>query len=174
MIEPCEIPPGSLLEKYRVDGTFADCYVTTLPGRVTLAEFVEAFYTTPLFKLERFVLAVVGARSTDEQARQLARGQRDAFAAWTVEARAKDELLLCDVLGRTRSWLKAVPADGARTATKLYFGSAVVPKRDKESGKPELGAGFNALLGFHKQYSVALLRAAGRALSKRNNREAEL
>ena len=172
MIKACDIPADALLQKYRVEGTFADCYTTTLPGRVTLAEFVEAFYTTPLFKLERFVLAVVGARSTDEHAWQLARGERDAFAAWTVEARAKNELLLCDVLGRTRSWLKVEPTGSAPAATRLYFGSAVVPKRDKESGKPELGAGFNALLGFHKHYSVALLGAARRALAKHNHGDA--
>ena len=166
MIEACEIPADALLQKFRVAGTFADCYTTTLRGRVPLTSFVEAFYTTPLFKLERFILAVVGVPSTDEHARQLARGERDAFAAWTVEARAADELLLCDVLGRTRSWLKAAPADSTRTATRLHFGSAVVPKRNTNSGKPELGAGFNALLGFHKHYSIALLRAARRALSK--------
>ncbi len=86
MIEPCEIATGTLLQKYRVDGTFADCYTTTLPGRVTLARFVEAFYTTPLFKLERFILRVAGRPSTDDDARQLAQGARNAFAAWTVEA----------------------------------------------------------------------------------------
>ena len=171
MIEPCDVPPGTLLQKYRVDGTFADCYTTTLHGQISLARFVGAFYTTPLFKLERFVLRVAGRASTDDDARQLAEGARDAFSAWTVEARAKDELLLCDVLGRTRSWLMVAPVPGADAVTRLYFGSAVVPKHDPQTGKRRLGTGFRALLGFHKLYSVALLRAARRALELQNRHE---
>lgn len=165
MIVASEIPPGALLQTYRVDGTFADCYRTTLPGRIPLAAFVEAFYTTRLFKLERLILALVGRPSTDEDACRLARGASDTFAAWTVEGRNEHELLLCDMTGRTRSWLMVSP-DGDDSATRLYFGSAVVPQRDRKSGEPRLGAGFSALLGFHKRYSVALLGAARRALAK--------
>jgi hypothetical protein len=46
-----------------------------------------------------------------------------------------------------------VAPDGA--GTRLFFGSAVVPDRHGR-----MGAGFSALLWFHKIYSVALLRAA--------------
>lgn len=65
MIERCEIPPDALLRRYRVDGTYTDCYATGSAGRITLARFVEAFYTTRLFRLERFVLALGGMPSTD-------------------------------------------------------------------------------------------------------------
>jgi hypothetical protein len=42
----------------------------------------------------------------------------------------------------------------------LYFGSAVVPVKNRKTSKVELGLIFRALLGFHKIYSVVLLRAA--------------
>ena len=165
MVEPCEIPADALLRRYRVEGCFTDCYTTTLAGTIALPAYVEAFYTTPLFRLERAILGVVGRRSTDEHARALAQGTRAAFAAWTVEDRTADQLLLCDVLGRTRSWLMVAP-DDAGNATRLFFGSAVVPKRDPRTGELGLGTGYTALLGFHKRYSVALLGAARSALEK--------
>jgi len=39
-----------------------------------------------------------------------------------------------------------------------------VPRRRGGSAKPRMGFLFNALLGFHKLYSGALLRAACRSL----------
>jgi hypothetical protein len=73
-------------------------------------------------------------------------------------------LLLADFTGATRSWLmsEVVPAGG----TRLWFGSAVVPRRHGPGGQPQFGAGFHALLGFHRAYSRALLAAAGRRLSR--------
>ena len=62
----------------------------------------------------------------------------------------------------------AVPA-GAE-ATRLYFGSAVVPARAKD-GRASLGAGFHSLLGFHRLYSHALLRAARSRLEDRDDTE---
>ena len=82
------------------------------------------------------------------------RRELDAFAAWRVEDRAEDQLLLCDLPGRTRSWLMAA-SEGTRTL--LYFGSAIVP----------LSPGYRALLGFHKLYSRVLLRAAKSRLERR-------
>lgn len=123
--------------------------------------FVEAFYTTALFKVERLILAWFVARpSTDLQARQLAEGSTDSFAAWRVEGRAPDQLLLTDFVGRTRSWLMVAPVPGANARTRLYFGSAVVPRGHAGKGPPRMGLAFHALLGFHKLYSRLLLRAA--------------
>jgi hypothetical protein len=155
MIDATELPPESLLLPYRGAG-YTDCYVTTLPFPVTAAAFIEAFYTTPLFKLERMILGVMLRRpSTDAHAHELAVGHRNAFAAWSVEARRKDQILLA--AGRTRSWLAATPDTSA--GTRLYFGSAVVPQRSA-SGKQAMGFWFRALGGFHKIYARALLRAA--------------
>lgn len=157
-IQPCPLPENALLRVYAGNGGYADCYATDLPGTVTHARYVEAFYCTWLFKLERFILKwAVSRPSTDEQARQLAAGTLEQFAAWSVEKRAENQLLLCDMYGRTRSWLMVAPHGNG---TRLYFGSAVVPKRKPASDAPTLGWNFNVLLGFHKLYSRALLYSA--------------
>ena len=86
-------------------------------------------------------------------------------AAWTVEARGTDQLLLCDFQGRTRSWLMVTPGEHGHS-TRLYFGSAVVARVDRRTGRSRMGWGFHALLGFHRLYSRALLRAAQRRLQR--------
>jgi hypothetical protein len=163
-IHQCELPPGALLKKYQHREAYADCYVTQNGRHVSQAEYVGAFYRTPLFKLERLLLAwLVSKPSTDAQASQLASGTVDSFAAWSVEARCEDQLLMCDFQGRTRSWLMVAPAGGESAGnTRLYFGSAVVPARTPRAGTetPDLGWTFRLLLGFHKLYSRALLFSA--------------
>lgn len=173
MIEPFELPPLALLSRYREGGGYADCYATEVDHAVSHATFVEAFYTTAVFRLERFVLRWLVARpSTDEQARQLARGGAESFAAWRVEARAPDQLLMCDFTGRTRSWLMVQPMPGGSAAgTRLLFGSAVVPVVDARSGKSGMGLSFRLLLGFHKLYSRLLLAAARSRLMSQRTRE---
>jgi hypothetical protein len=47
------LPAHALLSRYGGDQGYADCYVATVPRRVTQAEYVEAFYTTRLFKRPR-------------------------------------------------------------------------------------------------------------------------
>ena len=137
-----------------------------VPAAVSQAEFVEAFYTTPLFKLERAILAAaVRKPSNDDDARALARGERDAFAAWTVEGRSDTQLLLADFMGRTRSWLMTEP--NGIGGTRLHFGSAVVPTRDRDTGRPSLGTGFGLMLGLHKLYSRALLASARHRLRRK-------
>ena len=145
-----ELPQDALLQRYREQGAYTDCFAIDVPGQVAHAAYVEAFYTSGVFKLERLLLALFVARpSRDAEARELASGQRQQFAAWSVEGRAPGQLLMCDYAGSTRSWLMAVPAG---QGTRLYFGSAVVRSRQ--------GGVFRALLGFHKLYSRILLRAA--------------
>lgn len=154
------LPEHALLARYAAGGGYTDCYATDLPGSYTHAEYVAAFYTTWLFKLERFILDwLVAKPSTDREAEELARGGRDSFAAWSVEASAPNQLLLCDFLGNTRSWLMVEPRqDGG--VTRLYFGSAVVARARDPAGNHRLKLRFRALLGFHRRYSRALLSAA--------------
>ena len=161
-VRPCALPSTALLLRHQQAGAYADCYSTDIARVVTHAEFVEAFYTTGLFKVERFILRWFAARpSSDAQARQLAAGDSETFAAWRVEGRAPGQLMLADFSGRTRSWLMVEPAEGAGAeGTRLYFGSAVVPKDSADGGGPRMGYVFQALLGFHKLYSRALLQAA--------------
>ena len=169
-VESCPIPDGALLNNYLREGTYTDCYVTEIRGSVSHVQYVLAFYTTSVFKLERLILKLAVSRpSTDAQAEQLAAGSIDAFAVWDVEARSDNQLLMCDVQRRTRSWLMVVPLECTTgTRTRLYFGSAVVPVKNARTGKLTLGFVFRALLGFHRLYSVVLLSAARSRLEKHN------
>jgi hypothetical protein len=155
IVESCTLPDEALTRRYRESGAHTDCFFTELARPVTHAEFVEAFYTTGLFKLERWILRLCfGRPSTDGEARALACGERDSFSAWTVEARARDQVLLRDFTGRTCSWLM-VADDGRGLGTRLYFGSAVIRSSPLHA----------KLLGFHTLYSRLLLRAAARRLA---------
>ena len=170
-IRPLALPPQALLTKYANSGGYTDCFAIEIARTVSHAEFVEAFYTGGLFKVERFLLRVfISKPSTDLQARQLAAGELNEFAAWRVEARVVDQLLMCAIDGRTRSWLMVSAAE-VPGRTRLYFGSAVVPKPTPANspiatGKPSLGFVFKALLGFHNWYSRALLSAAAARLER--------
>lgn len=157
------VPPDCLLDRMaKARGAFADAYALSVTGRVPLHAFVEAFYTTRLFKLERALITLIGKPSSDAMARAVARGEGQRIAVWTVEAREGDELLMHEDSGATRSWFKAESLPGG--STRLWFGSAVVPRRRGPGGEPRLGMVFHALLGFHRWYSRALLAAAVRRL----------
>lgn len=157
MIRRERIPDGALHAHYADEGAYVDCYVADIDRTVTFEQFVGAFYTTWLFRLERWVLArTVNKPSSDEAAHDIACGRCGHFAAWSVEARTVDQLLMCDFRGATRSWFMTAPQErGAR----LYFGSVVTARRNPRTDNLELGRGYRILLGFHKVYSRALLRA---------------
>jgi len=164
-IERTALPAAALLAPYRDRGDFTDCYATQLAGDVPLGRLVSAFYTTLPFRAERLILRLaLSLPSTDAEAAELAAGHRDRFAAWCVEARREDQLLLADVQGRTRSWLMVAPA-GAGTHTRLYFGSAIVKSVDATTGRAQIGPVFRALGRFHHAYSILLLAAARRRLA---------
>jgi hypothetical protein len=167
-IQACALPEQALLAKYAQRGAYTDCYITEVSRPVSHAEYVEAFYTGAVFKLERLLLAwFVSKPSTDAQAKALASGALDTFAAWRVEGRRTDQLLMCDLSGRTRSWLMVASVrTGDSTCTRLYFGSAVVPILDRASGQARMAFLFKALLGFHKLYSRILLHAARSRLAR--------
>lgn len=150
-VRASKLPPGSLLDAYGKRGDYNDCFSVDLGRAVTLAQFIEAFYTTPVFRLERWILAVTVKRpSTDADAKSVAEGAAESFAAWRVETREANQAVFA--AGRTRSWFMV---DG----TTLYFGSAIVKNRDGR-----LGPLFGGALGFHKIYSRVLLGAAARRL----------
>jgi len=164
-IYPCEVPPNSLLSGYNGDAGYADCYQVEVSGLITQAIFIEAFYTSPLFKIERGILTHLARKpASDADVRRLAIGQAVRFSAWHVEAQTSAELLLSDFTGRTRSWLMAIPSteNKPQLTTLLYFGSAVVARSIEVAHKPKMGWGFHALLGFHRLYSRLLLAAASR------------
>ncbi|WGI23033.1 hypothetical protein [Amylibacter sp. IMCC11727] len=151
-----DLPKDALLARYAEQG-HTDCFAADVGRDVVFADFVEGFYTSWLFKVERVILRLANHPSIDAEAVELAAGTREQFAAWTVEDRVSDQILMCDISGRTRSWLMVEPRGGG---TRLYFGSAVVP--DQKTGR--MGFLFRALMGFHKLYSILLLKTAARNL----------
>src|SRR5690606_3609684 len=109
-IEKILAPENTFLHDYMLNGNYVDSYTTTIERSVSLSEFVFAFYTTWLFKVEAFILTyIVRKPSSDVEAEKLANAEIDKFAAWSLEERNKDEILMCDFLSRTRSWLKVEP-----------------------------------------------------------------
>lgn len=151
-VRVASLPGDALLHRYDArSDCYTDCYAAPV-GAPDLATCITAFYSTPLFGVERLVLRLAGHPSTGADITALAAGA-DQFAAWTVEDRSPDQILLRDVTGRTRSWL-------CLRAGQLYFGSAVLPPRPGAG----LGPVFTALLPLHKLYARALLAAAARRL----------
>jgi hypothetical protein len=140
-------------------GKYADCFCLTVRGDVTLRDFLFAFYTSKVFRVEALVLRVaLGAPSGTQAARDLADGVADKFAAWYVAQRTDTQLLLSDRFERTRSWFRVVPnTDGS---TRLLFGSALAGR-----DAPRRRSGFSLLLWFHVAYSRALLRSAATKLA---------
>lgn len=164
LIEKAPLPEGALLKAYQSPDAFTDCYSVCVPFVVSQSKFIRTFYSTKLFRLERLLLGMLaGYPSTDSDAEALAEGLTDEFSAWRVEVRLKDQILLSDVRGRTRSWLM-VKHSASCMETNLYFGSAVVLVENARTGTKSMGWIFSALGAFHKLYSVLLLRSAVKKL----------
>jgi len=133
---------------------------------VSLGDFVFAFYTSPVFRIERAILRILaGAPSTDAEARGVADGSGSSFAIWRVGQRTTTQLLMCDRFEKTRSWFQVAPMEGG--GTLLRFGSAVASSRNRETGALSVGRGFRWLMGFHVLYSRVLLGAARRRVTKK-------
>lgn len=163
-VQVCPLPPRTLLSRYDSDGAFTDCYVTELPKSVSHSEFVEALYLGGLMQFERKLIGWLLSKPTSNgHVRELATGKAIGFAAWHVEERTPSELLLQDQTGRTRSWLMSQAVPGA---TRLYFGSAVLPRVHPKTGVRHMGPLFRPLLGFHVWYSKALLSSARSRLER--------
>ena len=161
------VPEDALLKTYRGGlrpecwGKSGDCFAVTVEGITDLAAFVFAFYTSPVFRIERLILCLLaGAPSTDTEARRLADGVGTTFAIWRVGERTATQLLMCDRYERTRSWFRVVPLNDGRTL--LQFGSAVASKSGSRPATRTSGSAFRLLSKFHVMYSQVLLNAATR------------
>ncbi|QGY00033.1 hypothetical protein EI983_17870 [Roseovarius faecimaris] len=162
-----QVPPpaGSFLDRVgQGDGVYTDCFEAAIAGDVSFADYITAFYTTPLFRCERLILRFfAGAPSTDAEARRVGTGEADRFALWHMVERGENQLLMR--AGRTSSWFMLVPGSTAQgIGTKLMFGSVVMPVIDRKTGQARLGLGFESLLWPHIFYSRQLLSAARRRL----------
>jgi hypothetical protein len=167
------LPEDSLLRTYRGGARpelwrgQGDCFAVSVDRVVSLKEFVFAFYTSPIFRIERLILGILaGARSTDIQARRLADGAGCSFAVWRAGERTATQLLMCDRYERTRSWFRVVPLNDAKTL--LQFGSAVASGSGDSSAKGLRGGFFRLLLKFHVVYSQVLLHAAKLGVKRRD------
>lgn len=177
-----DVPEGSLLHRYAVNpcgevtANYTDSFEFSVDCKVTLADFVEAFYTSRLFWFERTLLRVFLRKpATDEDARALAQNDANHFSAWTVEARTQDEILLSDFSGATRSWLMVYTEQSGNqiSRTRLCFGSAVVARTDPGSDEAKLGVMVYLLLGFHKLYSRALIASSRSKLVRMINQRSK-
>ncbi len=156
--------PADALHAYHLDEpvTYTDCFACDIPQEVDLTSYIEAFYTTAIFRAERFVLRhLARSKTTDADVEALARGHAQHLAVWKVEARTSDQIVMD--AGRTKSWLHVAPLE---SGTRLYFGSVVVPEPAKGLRPARLGPVFDTLLVPHKLYSRLLLGAAARCLSR--------
>ena len=167
------VPVDALLKTYRGglnperwDG-YGDCFSVSVDRAVNLGEFVFAFYTSRVFRVERWLLrAFIGARSNDQDAQGLAQGTKASFAAWYVGDRNATQLLMCDRFERTRSWFRVVPVGGGTTV--LQFGSAVAAAHGGGAAARPRGRGWRLMLRFHVLYSQVLLHAAKTRLMTMN------
>lgn len=162
-----ELPKSALSSSYKAQGAFVDCYYLDILQDISLDKYIQAFYTTPLFKLERSLLSLATfKRANDDGAVELSLGKSEHYSIWTVEGRESNQIMLRDFSGNTRSWLM-VEDKKNEIGTRLYFGSVVVPKDRKNNGQASFGKLFHFLGSFHKIYSKALLSAAYRKLLNR-------
>ena len=160
-----ELPKSALSSSYQAQGAFVDCYYLDIDQDIGLGKYIQAFYTTPLFKLERSLLSLATfKRAGDDDALELSLGKSDRYSIWTVEEREKNQILMREFTGNTRSWFMVKKANGSETKTRLYFGSVVVPKGKTKNGQASFGGLFHLLGSFHQIYSKALLSAAYKRL----------
>ncbi len=170
-IATCELPDNGLTKTYLAKGAHTDCYYIDIAAKVTLAQYLQAFYNTPVFSVEKTLLTTFAKKHIrNNDINVLADGNCDSFSIWTVEQRTDNQILLCEFTQSTRSWLMVDYLGTAeQPITRLYFGSVVVPKIVSPSGKSTFGILFYAFAGFHKLYSRALLKSAFNALRKNNS-----
>lgn len=171
------VPSGSLLAQFTPpeldpNAAYRDCFSRIVPGAITMESYIERFYSSAAFRPERWALSLIGKGASNEDAKALARGEADSFAAWNVVEHQRAEvsdletehkiktqaklyshpqLLMRDFQGRTASWLSVRPCvdqETGKVATELLFGSWV--------GVPE-GLLFKMLTPIHRWYSRVLL-----------------
>jgi hypothetical protein len=165
------VPDDSLLRTYRGGARperwrgQGDCFAVSVDRVVSLEDFVFAFYTSPVFRIERLILGLLAcAPSTDTEARHLTNGAGSSFAVWRLGERTATQLLMCDRYERTRSWFRVSPLSAGKTL--LQFGSAVASRTGHDPARGTRGRLFSLLLTFHVVYSQVLLHAARRGVMR--------
>ena len=145
-VRPCNVPEGSLLAGFGAPSDYRDCFYRVVPETVELSQLIGRFYASAAFWPERFVLGLIGKRSSASALQALVQGESDRFAVWQVVERQEFQILLESRGTGTASWLAVEVLDGGRT--KLMFGSWV--------GGVEQ-SGWRFMLRPHRLYSRLLL-----------------
>ncbi len=83
-VTPCDVPQDSLLAGFGGPADYRDCFVREVSGEVSLADYIERFYSSAVFGPERVVLGLIGRGASMEDIRALARGKSDRLAVWEV------------------------------------------------------------------------------------------
>jgi hypothetical protein len=130
-----------------------------VPSRVSAREFARAFFTSPVFRLERKLLDIVGiGRSVSDDEindMEFKMGDRvNGFAVVDAVERPdiSDEVLFCwNPEAQGHSWLQAKPWTDAGDGTTLKFGSVV----NLEGGSHVI----KLMLPFHLMYAKIVLAA---------------
>ncbi|WP_299989607.1 hypothetical protein [uncultured Ruegeria sp.] len=165
-VEEHSIPEGSLLHQFaKRPGYHADAFVAHVGFVPSQSEYIMAMFDSPVFRIERALLALAAFKpSFAKDVAALALVENDQIACWKTVQRTQQELQMKVEKGRVRTWLMVEPAQGG--ASKLWFGSAIVPKPAQTGKAGGIGFVFRTLMGFHKLYSRVLLRAAIRGLKR--------
>ncbi len=149
----------------KTPGCLTDAFRCKVDFSVNLEHFIQAFFDSSVFRLERLLIQILTRKQADlTQVKKLASGTDKTFAVWQVAQRSNFEILMKVGTGPIRSWLAAYPdQDGG---TSLYFGSAVLPTKGDKNGNQQVGFLFQATVWFHEFYSRLLLKSAVRTLTK--------
>lgn len=161
-VEAAPVPAASLLATAPGERAYADCWSCEIAGSAGLSQLIEAFFTCPAFRPERLTLAAIGKGGSDAEARALAQGETDRFAAWTLVERREDEILLEDFAHRTRCWLAVAPK-GAHT--RVSFGTAILARTGEGGADRAENLAFRALVPFHRFYARRLIASAARRIA---------
>ena len=161
-VEAAPVPVSSLLATAPGERDYADCWCCEIAGSAGLSQLIEAFFTCPAFRPERLTLAAIGKGGSDAEARALAQGETDRFAAWTLVERREDEILLEDFAHRTRCWLAVAPQVGH---TRVSFGTAILARTGDGGADRAENLAFRALVPFHRFYARRLIASAAKRIA---------
>ena len=139
LVKPSSVPESGLLNAYAdIPGCYTDCFSAEISGTVQLPELIHSFFTTPVFRLERMILAVFASSpTTDLEVANLACGDGNTLALWKVETREKNQLIMAVGNGPLRTWLMVSPDKAKKDTSRIFLGSALLPTAFGSKGEPK-------------------------------------
>ncbi len=165
-IKSSPLPEGAFLQNEITDPeVYADCFYADLPRRVTLQQYIRAYFDAPVFRAERVILKhALSSPSTTEDVHNLAKGTGTSLAAWHMTHRDNEQILLAIPKGPVRTWLMVTKHPSKTGHSRLYFGTALVPPSNPRKSQLKIPPVYRFFIGPHRLYSRLLLSQAIRAL----------